>query len=158
MKKKKIIYIIMLILLLVSIDFISKIFVINFLKNDFIIINNFLKFTYLKNSGAAFGILSGNIIFLILITIFFIYYIIVEMKNNINNKLPLISYILILSGACGNLIDRVLRKYVVDFISFKIFGKDMAIFNIADIYITFGVFLLFFIMIKEFLYARNSSK
>ena len=147
MKKKKIIYIIMLILLLVSIDFISKIFVINFLK-----------FTYLKNSGAAFGILSGNIIFLILITIFFIYYIIVEMKNNINNKLPLISYILILSGACGNLIDRVLRKYVVDFISFKIFGKDMAIFNIADIYITFGVFLLFFIMIKEFLYARNSSK
>ncbi|MBQ6284987.1 MAG: signal peptidase II [Bacilli bacterium] len=147
--------IIILILLFIVIDFVSKILVINLLKsNTLIIINNFLKFTYIKNMGAAFGILSGNIILLIIITLFFIYYIIKELKNNSDKKLSIISYALILSGAIGNLIDRVFRGYVVDFISFTIFGREMAVFNVADSYITIGVILLLISMFKENLWKK----
>lgn len=153
--KKGNIKIIILILLFIVIDFVSKILVINLLKsNTLIIINNFLKFTYIKNMGAAFGILSGNIILLIIITLFFIYYIIKELKNNSNKKLSIISYALILSGAIGNLIDRVFRGYVVDFISFTIFGREMAVFNVADSYITIGVILLLISMFKENLWKK----
>ena len=48
---------------------------------------------------------------------------------------------MIIGGALGNLIDRIFRGYVVDFISFTIFNKEMAIFNIADILITIGIVL-----------------
>lgn len=150
MKKGKI-YLILLLILFIIIDFISKLLVINVLKdNTFIIINNFLKFIYVKNTGAAFGILSGNIIILILITLLFIYYIVKELSKSNNNRITLLSYILILSGAIGNLIDRVFRGYVVDFISFTIFNKEMAVFNIADSYITIGVIILIISMIWEF--------
>ncbi len=153
--EKENIKLILLILLFIIIDFISKILVINVLKsNTLIIINNFLKLIYIKNTGAAFGILSGNIILLITITIFFIYYIVKELKNKSNKKLSIISYILILSGAIGNLIDRVFRGYVVDFISFTIFGREMAVFNIADSYITIGVILLLISMLKENLWKK----
>ncbi len=153
--KKGNIKIIILILLFIVIDFVSKILVINLLKsNTLIIISNFLKFTYIKNMGAAFGILSGNIILLIIITLFFIYYIIKELKNNSDKKLSIISYALILSGAIGNLIDRVFRGYVVDFISFTIFGREMAVFNVADSYITIGVILLLISMFKENLWKK----
>jgi signal peptidase II len=56
---------------------------------------------------------------------------------------------LILSGAFGNLIDRVVRGYVVDFISFTIFGHKMAIFNVADICVVLGVILYIFLMFVE---------
>ncbi len=153
--KKGNIKFILLIILFVLIDFISKLLVTCFLKtNSLVLINNFLKLELLKNYGAAFGILNGELALLIIITIIFIYYIIKELKNNKNNKLTLFSYGLILSGAIGNLIDRVFRKYVVDFISFTLFGRQMAVFNIADSYITIGVILLFISMIKENIWKK----
>lgn len=146
---------IFIILLLVIIDFISKLLVINLLKdNTLIIIKNFLKFSYVKNYGAAFGILSGSVILLVLLTITFIYYIIKEIKNNSSNKLSMYSYILILSGALGNLIDRIFRGYVVDFISFRIFGREMAVFNIADSFITIGAILLIISMFGGVLWKK----
>jgi signal peptidase II len=146
---------IFIILLLVIIDFISKLLVINLLKdNTLIIIKNFLKFTYVKNYGAAFGILSGSVILLVLLTIIFIYYIIKEIKNNSSNKLSMYSYVLILSGALGNLIDRIFRGYVVDFISFRIFGREMAVFNIADSFITIGAILLIISMFGGVLWKK----
>ena len=146
---------IFIILLLVIIDFISKLLVINLLKdNTLIIIKNFLKFTYVKNYGAAFGILSGSVILLVLLTIIFIYYIIKEIKNNSSNELSMYSYILILSGALGNLIDRIFRGYVVDFISFRIFGREMAVFNIADSFITIGAILLIISMFGGVLWKK----
>ena len=139
--KKINIKIVLLLICLVLIDFISKLLIINYLKNDFIIINNFLKFSYIKNTGAAFGIMGDSTIVLIVVTLIFIYYIIREMRANKLNKLSMYSYTLILGGALGNLIDRIFRGYVVDFISFTIFNKEMAIFNVADILITIGIVL-----------------
>jgi len=148
MKKRNIIYLIS-ILILVIFDQVTKLLVVNNLSSgsDINIINNFLKFSYVENTGAAFGILNNNIIFLIGVSLLLIFYIIREIKNN-ENKLYVFSMSIILSGALGNLIDRIFRGYVVDFISFTIFDVEMPLFNIADMLITFGVIILLFLIIR----------
>lgn len=158
--KKKSLFILIVILILTIIDQIIKYLVVSNISigSEKIIIDNFLKFIYIRNTGAAFGILSGNIIFLIFITVLLIFYIVNEMKKNINNNLSLLSSSLILSGALGNLIDRVVRGYVVDYISFTLFNREMSVFNLADTYITIGVILLIYIVIKEGKNERVSSR
>lgn len=147
--KKKYLYIVLFIIGLVSIDQISKLLVVNCLSNKIVLINNFLSLDYVKNTGAAFGFFSGNIFFLILITLALVIYLIYDLKQNMDKKLNLIFTILIISGAIGNLIDRVLRGFVVDFISFILFNNQMPVFNIADIFVTCGVAGLIFVMFKE---------
>ena len=80
------------------------------------------------------------------------------MHKNFDKKLNVIFNILILSGAIGNLIDRVFRGYVVDFVSFILFNRQMPVFNIADIFITFGVIGLIFVMFKEEKNERDKCK
>ena len=159
MKKKSLIVLISILLLIVFDQIVKYLIVRNFsIGEEKILIDNFLKFIYIRNTGAAFGILSGNIIFLIGISLLLIFYIIKEMKKNINNNLSLLSFSLIIGGAVGNLIDRIFRGYVVDFISFTLFQREMSIFNIADMYITIGVILLIYIVLKEGKYERVSSR
>ena len=158
MKKKSLVVLISLLMLIVFDQIIKYLIVKNFsIGEEKILMDNFLKFIYIRNTGAAFGILSGNIIFLIFITVLLIFYIVNEMKKNINNNLSLLSFSLILSGALGNLIDRVVRGYVVDYISFTLFNREMSVFNLADTYITIGVVLLIYIVIKEGKNERISS-
>jgi len=156
--KKETRNLIIIMIILIVIDQISKILITNLLNdNVLVIIPKFLKFIYVENTGAAFGILSGNIFILILISLGLIYYIYEEIKRNKSSKV-VFSYTLVLSGALGNLIDRIFRGYVVDFVSFTLFKKEMAVFNIADSYITIGVILLLYFLIKEFYNERVSSK
>ena len=150
MKKKSLIVLISILLLIVFDQIIKYLIVSNFnIGEEKILIDNFLKFIYIRNTGAAFGIFSGNIILLIGISLFLIFYIVKEMKKNIDNNLSLLSFSLILGGAIGNLIDRVFRGYVVDFISFTLFKREMSIFNVADMYITIGVILLIINMLRK---------
>ena len=123
MNKKKDIYKILSIVFIL--DQIIKLLIMNLIKENQIIsiIPKFFSLTYVKNTGAAFGIMSGNIIILVIVTLILLFYIIKEVKNNVDNKWILLSYLLILSGAIGNLIDRIFRGYVVDFISFTLFIK-----------------------------------
>lgn len=157
MKKRNIIYLIS-ILILVIFDQVTKLLVVNNLSSgsDINIINNFLKFSYVENTGAAFGILNNNIFFLILVSLLLIFYIIREIKNN-ENKLYVFSMSIILSGALGNLIDRIFRGYVIDFISFTIFNVEMPLFNIADMLITFGVIILLFLIIRGEVNDKKSN-
>lgn len=156
--KKETRNLIIIMIILIVIDQISKILITNLLNdNVLVIIPKFLKFIYVENTGAAFGILSGNIFILILISLGLIYYIYEEIKRNKSSKV-VFPYTLVLSGALGNLIDRIFRGYVVDFVSFTLFNKEMAVFNIADSYITIGVILLLYFLIKEFYNERVSSK
>ena len=147
--KKKYLYIVLFIVGLVLIDQVSKLLVVNYLSDKIVLINNFFSLDYVKNTGAAFGFFSGNIFFLVLITLALIIYLIYELKQNIDKKFNLVFIILIISGAIGNLIDRVFRGFVVDFISFILFNSQMPVFNIADIFVTCGVAGLIFVIFKE---------
>ena len=102
---------------------------------------------YVKNFGAAFSIFSGSRIFLSTVSILFslilIYFI---LKNNINKTIDLLSYSFILGGSLGNGIDRIFKGYVVDFINLNFI--NFPIFNLADIAINIGFFLIFYNLFK----------
>lgn len=156
---KKYLKIIIFTLLLIIFDQLSKLLIIKHFEvgESLTIINNFFRLFYIKNTGAAFGFLMNSTFILILITIVLLIYLIIELKKNIDNKVVILSLSLIISGALGNLIDRVFRGYVVDFISFILFNKEMAIFNIADIFITIGVGILLLNIFKEGKYERSNN-
>lgn len=141
---------IILVILLVIVDQFIKYIVINNISNgsDIVVISNFLKFTFLTNTGGALGILSGNILMLTLISIMLIWYIVKEINKN-ENILYVYALTLVLSGALGNLYDRLFRGYVVDYISFTLFKNEMPVFNFADILITFGIIFLIYIVVKD---------
>ena len=133
-------------IILVIIDLTVKLIIKNTMipNQSITIINNFFYITYVKNTGAAWSILSGRKIFLIifsLIVIISIIYYIIKRKDY--NKLELIGYSVVLSGAIGNLIDRIIYGYVIDYLDFYIFNYDYPIFNIADILIVIGIIIIF---------------
>ncbi len=123
---------------------------------SYIIIKNFFRIKYIQNTGAAFGILEGNILFLISISIVILGYLIYEMLKE-NDHTIIICYGMVIGGLIGNLIDRIFLGYVRDFISFKIFGYPFAIFNISDIFLVVGVILLVILLIMEE-YRGNKNK
>ncbi|MBD3304029.1 signal peptidase II [Candidatus Woesearchaeota archaeon] len=101
------------------------------------IINNFFYFTLIKNFGIGFGLLnnpSSRWIF-ILTTIIIIGIVLYYYKSLPKKYLPVVSTSLILGGAIGNLIDRFLFGFVIDFIDFRFWPA----FNIADSGVTIGV-------------------
>lgn len=120
------------------------------LNHSITIIPNFFSLYFVKNTGAAFSILENNTTFLTIITVIFILLIDNLIKKEKKfNKLSTISLGLVLGGMFGNLIDRILHHGVIDYLSFTIFKYHFPIFNLADICITLGVFLLMIGMLKE---------
>ena len=107
------------------------------------IINKFFYITNCHNTGAAFSIFSGNLFFLVFITliVIFLIYKSLKGKNNMSN-ITCISYGLLLGGIIGNLFDRVVFGYVIDFLDFIIFKFDFAVFNVADTAIVIGAIML----------------
>ena len=77
------------------------------------------------------------------------------MKDKKITKIDTLFYSFILGGILGNFIDRVIRTYVIDFLSFNIFGYDFPVFNIADIFIVVGVFIYVLVTLKE---DKNGSR
>lgn len=119
------------------------------INTSIIIIKDFLKITYVENSGAAFSVLEGNRIFLIIITLIALVGIYFLIRNKKYKKIETFIYTLIISGIIGNLIDRIIHGYVIDYIDFKLLGNDMPIFNLADSLIVIGCILLLIITVKE---------
>lgn len=144
--------IIILSIIFIIIDQVSKIIVVNNLTNNksIEVIKSFFYLTYTNNKGAAFSILTGRRILLILVALIvigvLIYYV---RKNKIEGKVNKIALSLVIGGSIGNLIDRILRGAVVDFIDIKIFGYNFPIFNLADTFIVIGVFLLIIEMFRK---------
>ena len=138
--KKKNILLILLIVFLIILDQATKIIVINTIKGESVnIINNFLNFTYVENSGVAFGINFNGRVTNIIISIIVMAVVIRFMLNQkeMMNKFTSISLSLILAGGFGNLIDRIFRGTVIDFIDISpIF--NFPTFNIADILVVVG--------------------
>lgn len=137
--------IIILSIIFLIIDQITKILVVNSLVpgENIEIIKNIFSIIYTNNTGAAFSILLGKRIFLIVVAVLIIgvllYYI---KRNKIEKKIDIIALSFVIGGSLGNLIDRIVRGYVIDFISIKIGNYNFPIFNVADILIVIGVFLL----------------
>ena len=114
------------------------------------VIKNIFTITHVHNTGAAFSILSNNVVLLIgisLIALVLIYYYI--LRNIKYTKLNIAIYSLLIGGIIGNLIDRVIHGYVIDYLSVKIFNYNFPVFNLADIGIVISVFLIFIKTIKE---------
>lgn len=150
MNNKGKLYFITCIVLLI--DQIVKIIVNNCmtLYDEIKLIPNFFSIYYVKNTGAAFSILENNTPFLVLMTVIFIIIIHRYLKDEKNlTKLSSISFGLILGGMFGNLIDRIIHSGVIDYLSFEFFGYGFPVFNIADIGITVGVFLMLIEMLLE---------
>ncbi len=118
------------------------------------VIPNFFHITYILNKGAAFGFLSGSDSSLV--TPFFIIITLVAgvvlfwmfFKAPPENWVFLVGLSLLLSGAIGNFIDRVLMGEVIDFIDVHWFEYHWPTFNIADSAISIGVFLLLIDILK----------
>lgn len=133
-----------IIILFLGLDLVSKYLIDKYLfvGESIEVINNFFSITYVKNTGAAWSIMSSNTwivtVISILIIIGIIFYI---YKYASKNKLEIVSLSMILGGALGNLIDRIMNGYVVDFLDFNLFGWDYPIFNLADTFIVIGVIL-----------------
>ncbi len=150
-----------IVLIIFLVDRFSKIYILKIaaLENKVdIYISEYLNLYLIWNKGIAFGLFSfeENLIYnLISLTIFVISLVIIAMiiKSSGFRKYVLI---MILGGALSNLFDRVYYSAVPDFIDFHVNNYHWFIFNVADIFITFGVICLIYEEI--FLYKKNNDK
>lgn len=119
------------------------------------IIPHLFNFKLIHNFGAAWGILAGKQVFLIVLTIIFLaIFIFYYIKEPNKTWLLNVTYGFLLAGCVGNLFDRIVLGYVRDFIQFD-FWKSFPIFNFADVALCVGVILFVIYLI---LYYIKSSK
>lgn len=134
--------------LVLALDQATKIFVDRSmpLHSSITVIENFFNITYLRNKGAAFGILATSafrlpfFIMVSLVAVWVIFMVIRKLRED--QKLAAASLSLIFSGALGNLIDRIRLGEVIDFLYFHWYEHYWPAFNVADSAICVGVFLL----------------
>ncbi len=142
-------YFIMVVIVL-AIDRITKLWIVSKmgLAETIPVINGFFHITYIKNSGAAFGMLANRQWIFILITILVliaIFYMVVKLPKE--DALLAAIFGLITGGALGNLIDRIQTGLVIDFLDFR--GIWPYIFNVADSAVVVGVCLLTWQILKS---------
>lgn len=137
-------------LFILIIDQISKsLFEVFFNLNESVkVFNNFFYITTVHNTGGAWSILENHGYFFIIFSVVALVLLIKLMfsfKNNLRNN---IAFACTCAGILSNLADRIFLGYVRDFLDFRLFGYNYPIFNIADIAIVVGVFLLIIAIIK----------
>lgn len=118
------------------------------------LIPGFLSLIYAKNEGVAFSMFWGNRWFIIITSILLVSFLLWTLnkeylKNKKENALKNFTFGILIGGIFGNLFDRILRGYVIDYISLNLFGYSFPIFNLADVFITIGVILMLIFFIKE---------
>ena len=149
MLKKQFILNSLIIFFIFFLDRLSKIYILNIVENEGIVditINSYLNIILVWNAGIGFGLFQLDQAFaynLITILIFLINLIIIYLLFY-SDKLHKIFFSMILGGSLGNLYDRVYYSAVPDFIDLNYNGYHWFVFNVADIFITIGIFLLIF--------------
>ena len=139
-----------IILIIFFLDRISKLFVIyhdELNSNSEIYSSKFLNINLIWNEGIAFGLFSFNENYLYNLLTFLIFIVIIFIIFMIRKSDPVRKYalLLVLGGAFGNFFDRLVYKAVPDFIDFHVGNFHWFIFNVADIFITFGIFFMIII-------------
>ena len=152
---------IIIILVLVALDQVTKQLMFNVSGGvqgfSIPIIDKFFHLTYVENHVGVFGLLQGKInLFTIASAVLIIYVIAVEYKNFKNySKWTKIGVAVIAAGAAGNMIDRILRGYVIDMIDFR--GIWAFVFNVADMYVHIGIYIIIIdYLVRK--YLKNSKK
>ncbi len=148
-------------IIFVVIDQILKLVISNNIKlnTEIDVIKGLFYITNVHNDGAAFSMLSGNIIFLIFITIIslvVIYLFFIKDKKLKNIEIVLTS--MLIGGIVGNFIDRIIYRYVIDYIGVMIFDYPFPIFNFADICIVLSVIGLVIYGLKEDICKKSELK
>lgn len=139
----------LIIAILISLDQLSKFWALNYLQEvgSISVIQNVFHLTYVENRGAAFGMFQNNqmifVVVAIVASIFGLYYLHIKKMHSIGK----VGIMLIISGAIGNLIDRVRLGFVVDYFDFRIIWEY--VFNVADVFVVVGtamlcIYILFF--------------
>lgn len=113
-----------------------------------------INLTYYENTGAAFSILEGKMVFLIIVTgIFLLIGLYLLIAKKITRPVYIISISLMIAGGVGNLIDRIFRGYVIDYLEVRLFR--FAIFNFADCCVVMGALLL---LISVIFFERSGEE
>ncbi len=158
-RNKTLMYAIIFFIVLLILDQISKEVII---KNgvDIIIVPNILEFQLIRNTGGAFGVAEGNTGMFIITNLVVLGLIIrfIYLQKDFMDTVTLYSLCAILAGGFGNLIDRLIKGFVVDFVNlFPSIGLPK--FNLADVYITIGWVILAFVFAKyTYKEIQNSQK
>lgn len=135
-----------------GIDQISKLYFQGLLKseNSVSIISDFLELIYVENRGAAFGLFQGGMLFFALCSLVVVACLLYAVKKYEHRKYMVMLLAVVSAGAVGNMVDRCIHTYVIDFIHFSnLFGYSFPVFNVADIFLTCGLPLLLIDYIKH---------
>ena len=134
----------------IALDQLTKWLAVKFLSpiDTFPLIKNVLHLTYVENRGAAFGMLANHRwVFIVISTVTIIAMLCVLYSGRLQNKLYTVSVAMIISGGIGNMIDRTILGYVVDFIDFRLI--NFAVFNGADSFVCVGAGILVLALILD---------
>ena len=142
MKKKILIFSIVFL----AVDQISKIILdkVLILGKSISIFEKFLYITKAYNEGISFSMLTGHRWVIILISIFVMIFLYFYMRCFKENKRNIIAFSLVFGGLFGNLIDRLIHGYVIDFIDFYVLNYNYPIFNLADSFICIGILMVLY--------------
>ncbi|MBQ8894093.1 MAG: signal peptidase II [Clostridia bacterium] len=147
MKLIKRFYWIILSIVLVLIDQLTKFWIVKTIPiNDSkVLISDFFSLTHVRNTGAAFGMLSNQRwIFMLFTSVVLIAAMVALCSGRVKNHWGVISLSLIIGGGVGNMIDRIALGEVVDFFAFNFWGYQFAVFNVADVFVCCGTAILAF--------------
>lgn len=119
------------------------------------IIKNIFNLMYVQNTGGMYGMLTNNNWLFVITSLMILIILCVYLLKSVNrNKPQFVIWQFIIAGGVSNLIDRIFRGAVVDFVQLKFFG----VFNLADVCIVIGVCLICFLELKEFFESGNNKK
>ena len=116
-----------------------------------------LQFRYVQNTGAAFSVLTGKTLALSIVTAaILILAVVLLLLDKVPGRWNQIALVLMIAGGAGNLIDRIVRHYVVDFI--EVLFTDFAVFNVADCCVTVGAAILILSALVSFVKESKNQK
>jgi signal peptidase II len=140
-------FLLFLFISIVAIDRVSKYYILKKLSpyQSIPIIKNVFHLSLVYNTGVAFGIFKGNNFIFIIVSFLLLLLLIRYLKDKETQRNFKIALVLIISGAIGNLIDRISLGYVVDFLDLRIWP----VFNIADTSISLGLILIVYSLLRR---------